>query len=400
MPLFVTIVLDGVGIGAAPDADDYGDAASHTLAHVCEEARPRLPHLAELGLGCIEPLAGVPPASRPAASYGRMRERSAGKDSTTGHWELAGLRLARPFPVYPDGFPPEVIDRFIRLTGCGGVLGNVAASGTAIIEALGEGHQATGHPIVYTSADSVFQVAAHVETMPLEELYRLCEVARSEVCTGTHAVGRVIARPFTGAAGDYRRLSAERHDYAVRPPRTTLQEALQAHGVRTVAVGKISDLFDGAGFDEAHKTKSNEEGIAETLRLMTASGSDARPTFLWVNLVDFDQEYGHRNDPDGFARALETFDAALPRLRAALPRGGRLVVTADHGNDPTTPGTDHTREYVPLLYVDGGPGRALGLRDSFNDHAATAAAYFGIPFETEGTSFELARREPLRREPG
>ncbi len=385
--LFVTIVLDGVGIGAQPDAAQYGDVGSNTLAHVCAAARPDLPNLARLGLGCIAPLEGVPAVAVPQASFGQMREVSAGKDSTTGHWELAGLRLDQPFPTYPEGFPEEVIEAFVEKTGCGGVLGNKPASGTVIIDELGEAHQGTGLPIVYTSADSVFQVAAHKDTISLEELYRLCRIAREEVCVGRHAVGRVIARPFIGAPGDYARVSAERKDFSLLPPAPPVQAVLQAQGVRTVSVGKIYDLFGGVGFDAALKTKSNEEGIAETLRQMRVLAGEGGPAFVWANLVDFDQEYGHRNDPDGFARALEAFDCALPDLLAALPEGGRLVLTADHGNDPTTPSTDHSREYVPLLVIGSESGRPLGTRSSFNDHAATVAAFFSVAFETQGTPF-------------
>ena len=384
--IFVTIVLDGVGIGAQADADRYGDAGSHTLGHVCQVARPHLPNLTALGLGCIAPLDGVPPIPTPRAAYGRMREVSAGKDSTTGHWELAGLVLDQPFPTYPDGFPPEVIDAFIQKAGVGGVLGNRPASGTAIIDALGGAHQETGWPIVYTSADSVFQVAAHTDTIPLDDLYRMCRIAREEVCVGAHAVGRVIARPFAGAPGAYRRVSVQRKDYALAPPRPTLQEALQAGGIRTVAVGKIGDLFAGVGFDEVCKTASNAAGVAETLRQMHAAKQpSAPPTFIWTNLVDFDQDFGHRNDPDGFARALEAFDRALPDLVEALPRRSHLLVTADHGNDPTTPSTDHSREHVPILLTGVLP-RDLGLRASFADHAATVADAFGIPFGS-GASF-------------
>lgn len=382
--LFVTIVLDGVGIGAQPDADRYGDVGADTLGHVCAAERPPLPNLAALGLGRIAPLTGVPPTEAPTASWGRMREVSAGKDSTTGHWELAGLRLSRPFPTYPHGFPAEVIDAFVDETGVPGVLSNQPASGTAVIDEHGPEHERTGRPIVYTSADSVFQIAAHVDVIPLDALYRLCRIARDVVCVGPHAVGRVIARPFTGTAGAYRRLSEKRQDYAVAPSAPTLQSALQAHGVRTVSVGKVADLFAGAGFDGSHKTASNEEGIAVTRRLLREA--DGTPTFVWVNLVDFDQEYGHRNDAPGFAAALAAFDAALPDLLDALPSGGRLLLTADHGNDPTTPGTDHTREFVPVLLA-GGDVRDLGVRASFNDHAATVAAFFEAPFETDGTSF-------------
>lgn len=388
--LFVTIVLDGVGIGAQPDAGRYGDEGSHTLGHVCAAARPRLPNLARLGLGRIAALEGVPAEATPQAHFGRMQEASAGKDSTTGHWELAGLRLKVPFPTYPDGFPPEVVRAFVEKTGCGGVLGNRPVSGTAIIEALGERHQATGRPIVYTSADSVFQIAAHKETIPLRALYGLCEVARQEVCVGEHAVGRVIARPFVGAPGSYERVSGERKDFSRLPDEPPLQQVLQQRGVRTVAVGKIADLFGGVGFDEVIKTGSNAEGIETTLHQMRAvAAADQPPTFLWTNLIDFDQRYGHRGDPEGFARALEAFDRAMPDLRAALPPGAHLVLTADHGNDPTTPGSDHSREYVPLLYIDenGAGGRDLGTRSSFDDHAATVAEAFGVEFETDGDSF-------------
>ena len=383
-PMFVTIVLDGVGIGAQPDAEAYGDVGSHTLGHVCAAERPALPHLARLGLGRIAPLDGVSVADAPAASFGRMTEVSAGKDSTTGHWELAGLRVATPFPTYPDGFPPEVVERFLAATGCGGILANQPASGTAVIEAFGPEHERTGYPIVYTSADSVFQIAAHTDVVPLDRLYELCRTARTEVCVGAHAVGRVIARPFTGTAGAYERIAAKRRDFSLKPSATTLQEALQAAGVRTVAVGKIGDLFGNVGFDEILKTTSNEEGVARTLDAMR-SGDDR--TFIWTNLVDFDQLYGHRNDASGFARTLEAFDRALPDLLAALPEGGRLLLTADHGNDPCFPGTDHTREHVPLLLAGGEGGADLGVRSTFADHAATVAAYFGVDFESGGRSF-------------
>ncbi len=384
--MFVTIVLDGVGIGALPDADRYGDAGSHTLGHVCATARPALPNLARLGLGCIAPLEGVPPVAEPLASFGRMTEVSAGKDSTTGHWELAGLHLAEPFPTYPDGFPLDLVYRFLEATGFEGVLANEPASGTGVIEAFGEEHMRTGHPILYTSADSVFQVAAHKDVIPLERLYALCHTARTEVCVGEHAVGRVIARPFVGEAGEWERVSAERKDFSLSPPARTVQEAVQEDGVRTVAVGKIGDLFDNVGFDEVVKTKGNEEGVARTLNAIRSGDGE---TFIWTNLVDFDQHYGHRNDPDGFARALEAFDAALPALMDALPDDARLVLTADHGNDPCYPGTDHTREHVPLLLweKEARPGRDLGFRATFADHAASVAAHFGVSFPCSGRSF-------------
>lgn len=388
MALFVSIVLDGVGIGEQPDADQYGDVGSHTLGHVCEVARPQLPHLAQLGLGHIAPLAGVAAVEGPMAHFGKMQEISVGKDSTTGHWELAGLELAQPFPTYPGGFPQEVLRAFLDKTGGSRVLGNKAASGTAIISELGEEHQATGHPIVYTSADSVFQVAAHTDTISLDALYSMCQIARDEVCVGAHAVGRVIARPFTGNPGAYTRLSAKRKDYALPPPAETIHAALQKHGITTVAIGKIGDLFAQEGFDAIHKTKSNTEGVAQTLAVMRAHDSETS-TFIWTNLVDFDQEYGHRNNPQGFAEALEAFDQALPDLLAALPDDARLLITADHGNDPTTPSTDHSREYVPVLYYDPAiqRGEDLGTRSTFADHGATIADYFSIAFEGKGTAF-------------
>ena len=387
--LLVSIVLDGAGVGGAPDAAAYGDAGSDTLGHVCASARPHLPNLARLGLGRIRPLEGIEPVEAPAASWGRMTETAAGKDSTTGHWELAGVVMDKPFPTYPDGFPPEVIDAFCREAGVAGVLGNRAASGTAIIAELGEEHQRTGHPIVYTSADSVFQIAAHTETIPLDELYRMCRVARERVCVGAHAVGRVIARPFAGAPGTYERVSAARKDFSLRPPAPTVQETLQAAGVRTVAVGKIASLFGGVGFDREVKTKGNTDGIAKTLDAVREADASGAPTFVWTNLVDFDELYGHRNDTDGFARALEAFDAALPEIEAALPEGAVLLLTADHGNDPTYPGTDHTRERVPLLVLrkGTGAGRDLGTRASFADHAAGVASYFGAAWEGPGASF-------------
>ncbi len=382
--LFITIVLDGVGIGAQPDAALFGDEGSHTLGHVCAVARPRLPHLASLGLGRISALQGVPAAADPLACYGKMQEISAGKDSTTGHWELAGIHLKEPRPTYPGGFPASLIQRFLDRTGVPGVLGNAAASGTEIIGRLGEEHLCTGFPIVYTSADSVFQIAAHVAVTTTEDLYRIARITRDQACTADHAVDRVIARPFTGDSGAFRRLSWARKDFSLLPPRA-LPEVLQEAGVRTIGIGKVASLFSGRGFDLSIPTASDAHGQAEILRLMRESGDG--PTFLWANLVDCDELYGHRNNPEGFARALEGFDSAIPELTGQLPRGGRLVITADHGNDPTTPSTDHSREYVPLLYFGDGSRRDLGIRATFRDHAATVAAYFGIGLDCGGTAF-------------
>jgi phosphopentomutase len=384
--LFVTVVLDGVGVGAQPDAADYGEADCDTLGHIAEQRPMRLPIMQALGLGHIRPLSGIPPVLRPRAAYGRMAAQSAGMDSTSGHWELAGLQLASPFPIYRDGLPQSMLDAFAKAAGVGGVIGGEPMSGTDIIQMYGAEHQKTGHPIVYTSADSVFQIAAHVDTVPIETLYRWCRIAREQVCTGENAVGRVIARPFGGKEGSYERLNAQRRDFALPPPRPALPQVLQRNGVQTVAVGKIYDLFAGVGFNRAHKTNGNADGIEQTLQAMEAAAGTNRPTFVWTNLIDFDTAYGHRNDVEGFASALEAFDTALPRLVAALPPGGRLLLTADHGNDPTTPSTDHNREYVPVLYYGDGKPRDLGLRPTFADHAATVAHYFGIEMAA-GTPF-------------
>lgn len=379
--LVVTIVLDGAGVGDAPDAGAYGDAGANTLGHVIAQEHPRLPNLTRWGLGHLvadasgEPV--LPAVPEPAASYGRLTETAAGKDSTTGHWELAGLRLDTPFPTYPGGFPPDVIDAFCREAGVDGVLANVPASGTAVIAEHGAAHQATGRPIVYTSADSVFQIAAHVETVPLERLYAMCRAARERVCVGEHAVGRVIARPFEGVPGAYTRVSAARKDYSLPPPAPTLLDDLQAAGVETVSVGKVASLFNGQGVSREVKTAGNADGIEATLAEIARAAASGRDTFVWTNLVDFDELFGHRGDAAGYAAALEAFDGALPRLEDALPPGSVLMLTADHGNDPTTPGSDHTRELVPLLVFDGTPGRPLG-DGTFGDHARRVREAFGL----------------------
>ena len=387
--VFVSIVLDGVGVGDAPDADAYGDLGSDTLGHVCTRVQPKLPNLARLGLGLIRPLDGVEAVVHPSASFGKMIETAAGKDSTTGHWELAGVVVGEPFPTYPTGFPDDVLSAFCLEAGVSGVLGNRPESGTVIIEEFGEEHQQSRKPIIYTSGDSVFQIAAHVDTFSLVEQYRLCEIARNSVCVGMHAVGRVIARPFEGDPGAYRRLAHARRDFSLSPPAKTVQEVLQDAGVRTISVGKISSLFGDVGFDENIKTKGNTDGIQKTLDTIRRASASDLPTFIWTNLVDFDELYGHRNDPIGFARALEEFDASLPALIEALPEQGCLLLTADHGNDPTFPGTDHTREQVPVLfYRPSRPeGADLGMRASFADHAATIAHYFDAPWSGPGISF-------------
>ncbi len=377
------VVLDGVGIGALPDAADYGDAGSHTLRHVAEATGGlRLPTLERLGLGRIEPLPGVRAVADPKGAHGRMAERSRGKDSTTGHWELAGIVSERPFPTYPRGFPEALLERIAADVGRGW-LGNVAASGTEIIARLGREHQRTGKLIVYTSADSVFQIAAHEETVPIEALYQACRIARGRLA-GEHAVGRVIARPFTGAPGDYRR-TANRRDFSLEPPAGTLLDRMVERGLPVVTIGKVDELFAGRGVTEAIHTKDNAEGEDLLCGLARKRGEG----LVFANLVDFDQQYGHRNDPAGFARARERFDGRAAELIGALRSDEICIVTADHGNDPTTPSTDHSREHVPLLVA--GPrvraGADLGTRETFADVAATLSELFGLPAPASGRSF-------------
>jgi len=378
----VLMVLDGVGVGELPDAALYGDAGSNTLVHTARAAGGlSLPHLNHLGLGRLAPVAGLDPVPAPAGCYGRMAERSPGKDTMTGHWEMAGLILDRPFPVYPEGFPPEVIRPFEARIGRR-VLGNRPASGTAIIEELGAEHLATGRPIVYTSADSVFQIAAHEGVIPVEELYRMCAIAR-EILVGEHAVGRVIARPFTGTPGSFRR-TPRRRDFPLPPPRPTLLDRLAARGLEVVAVGKVYDLFAGRGITRAVPAAGNAELFARTLEALSAT----RAGLVLTNLVDFDTLYGHRNDAAGFAAALEDFDRRLPELLGTLTGNDLLIITADHGCDPTTPSTDHSREYVPLLVYGPGvrSGVDLGTRETFADLGATVAEIFGVEAPA-GTSF-------------
>lgn len=376
------IVLDGVGIGELPDADEYGDRGSDTLTHVARAVGGlRAPNLERLGLGRLADVSGVRAVAEPRAAFGRLAERSKGKDSTSGHWELAGLVLDRAFPTYPHGFPEDLLERFSERVGRGWI-GNVAASGTEIIDRLGERHQRTGDLIVYTSADSVFQIAAHESTVPLEELYRVCREAR-QLLAGEHAVGRVIARPFVGEPGAYKR-TANRRDFSLEPPGATLLDRLSRSGRPVITVGKVDDLFAGRGVTEGIHTKSNAEGEEALVALSRRSGEG----LVFANLVDFDQLYGHRNDAPGFARALEAFDQRLEELLAHLRSDEMCLITADHGNDPTTPGTDHSREYVPLLVA--GPRvrpAALGTRDTFADVGATLAELFGVGPLANGRSF-------------
>lgn len=378
----IWIVLDSVGAGAMPDAASFGDPlGADTLGNIARIRGLKLPNLARLGLGNIKALQGIPPADSPAAAFGRCTLASPGKDTTTGHWEMVGIHLEKPFPLYPNGFPAEIMQEFERRIGRSS-LGNKAASGTEIIKELGDEHMRTGSPIVYTSADSVFQVAAHEEIIPIPELYQICETAR-EILRGPHEVGRVIARPFIGTPGKFAR-TANRHDYAVPPPQGMLLDRLAERGVFTASVGKIYDIFLGRGIGSSAKTKNNADGMAKTLEAM--HGMDRG--LIFVNLVDFDMLYGHRNDIEGYGAALEQFDAWLPEFNRALGPGDLPIFTADHGCDPCVPGTDHTREYVPLLAYGPGTraGANLGLRGSLSDIGQTVAENFGASI-AHGTSF-------------
>lgn len=385
------IVLDGVGVGAAPDADAYGDAGSDSLANTAARlGQLELPNLGRLGLGHLTRIPGTPPAATPAGAYGRLRELSAGKDSTTGHWELCGIVTRKAFPTYPDGFPREVVEAFERAIGRR-VLGNRVASGTVILAELGPEHVHSGRPIVYTSADSVFQIAAHEDVVPVAELYRWCELARAQL-VGEHNVGRVIARPFTGTQGAYTR-TPRRRDYAVRPPGRTLLDVLQHAGHATIGIGKIEDLFSGLGLSQIDHTTSNAAGMQATCRWFADAPEGA---FVFTNLNDFDTLWGHRNDVSGYARGLREFDAWLPQMLERLRPGDLVLISSDHGNDPTTPGTDHSREYVPILGKLGGvdSDAPLGDRDGFVDVAATVLEHFRIDERLGGMSFRR-RMGPL-----
>ncbi|NLJ80511.1 MAG: phosphopentomutase [Firmicutes bacterium] len=379
----ILIVLDSVGVGALPDAHLYGDENSNTLGNVARAVGGlKMPHLAALGLGNIIPIPGVPAVANPQGAWGKMAELSPGKDTTTGHWEIAGLVLDAPFPTYPQGFPAEIITNFQRQIERG-ILGNYPASGTVIIEELGRKHLQTGFPIVYTSADSVFQIAAHEEVVPLELLYQWCRAAR-KILKGEHAVGRVIARPFRGEPGQFER-TANRRDYSLPPIRPTILDALVSAGIPVYGVGKISDIFAGRGITKSVPAKNNAEGVNGVLRLLREKQNSS---LIFANLVDFDMLWGHRNDPVGYARGLEEFDARLPEIRAVLKEDDLLIILADHGCDPTTEGTDHSREYVPLLVagprLQPGP---LGIRESFSDVARTLSEFFQVEYGTVGSSF-------------
>jgi phosphopentomutase len=378
----IVIVLDSVGIGALPDAGDYNDEGSNTLGNIARQVTLHVPTLRGLGLPCVVPLRNVEPIADPAAAYGRMAEASAGKDSVTGHWELMGVVLDRPFPVFPNGFPADLVAAFEKRIGRP-TLGNKAASGTAIIDELGPEHIRTGSPILYTSADSVFQIAAHESVIPVQDLYRICEIAYELAAVG-RGIGRVIARPFVGTPGSFSR-TANRKDFALPPVDDTLLDRLDVASIPVVAIGKIEDLFAGRGISRAVHTAGDDEGMDAVERAMQESPRG----LIFANLVDFDTIYGHRNDPAGYAANLERFDARLSELMPRLGPRDLLIVTADHGNDPTTPSTDHSREYVPLLVTGAAVRRGLnlGTRPTFADLGQTLAELFDVPPVPYGTSF-------------
>ncbi|KEK09790.1 phosphopentomutase [Lysinibacillus fusiformis] len=378
------VVMDSVGIGEAPDAANFGDVGSHTLGHIAEKMNGlTMPVMESMGLANIEPLQGMQATNEPKAYYGKMQEASVGKDTMTGHWEIMGLNIDKPFKVYPDGFPAELIAELEKRTGRK-VLCNQPASGTQVIEDFGKEHMETGAIIVYTSADPVLQIAAHEEIIPLDELYKICEIARELTLQPEYLVGRVIARPFIGTPGDFSRTS-NRHDYALKPFGRTTMNVLKDAGLDVIAIGKISDIFNGEGVTDAVRTKNNTDGMdkfAEVVRRDFHGMS-------FLNLVDFDANFGHRRDPLGYGQALEEFDARLPEITSAMSEDDLLIITADHGNDPTFHGTDHTREYVPLIVYSPrfNGGAELELRDTFADIAATVAENFQVEAPAFGKSF-------------
>jgi phosphopentomutase len=381
----IFVILDGVGIGELPDAASYGDRGANTVGNVARHIGGlQLPSMQLLGLGRIASIEGVDSRTPVEGCFGKMAEQSKGKDSTTGHWEIAGIITEKAFPVYLNGFPAPLMSGFLAATGARGFLGNKPASGTEIIMELGDEHVRTGFPIVYTSGDSVFQIACHEEVVPLSALYEMCRKTRTEVTVGEHRVGRVIARPFAGKNGRYTR-TANRKDFAVEPPGMTVLDLLEASGVETRGIGKIDDLFAGRGLKVKIHTHSNAEGIEQILEQAGSMESG----LLMANLVDFDMLFGHRQDPEGFAKALKEFDLALPDLLECLKEGDLLILTADHGNDPTDQSTDHSREYVPLLCYcrDGKKGVDLGTRKTFADAGKTIAEFFGVSNSLAGTSF-------------
>lgn len=406
----IVVIIDGCGIGAAPDASKFGDAASvNTLANVAvHRGGLHLPSLVSLGLGNIHAISGLDPVAQPSGFFGKLEEVSAGKDTQTGHWELMGLVSTTAFPTYPDGFRKEILDKFIAETGCQGVLCNKAVSGTRVLDEFGEEHQKTGYPIVYTSGDSVFQIACHVGTHPLPTLYRWCVIAR-QMLQGPDLVGRVIARPFTGSPGSYKRLGGDRRDYSVSPPKPTLLEYLQENGAGVLGIGKIEDIFDRQGLTHSKHTGSNREGLELTLAAVSRSlnlkplsivkNAPDTAQLIFTNLVDTDMLFGHRRNADGYAQALMEVDEGLGRIVNALGREDLLVITSDHGNDPLAPGTDHTREYVPVIFYSPSLSdytydkKNLGVQQGFFVVGASLASWLGLKWDGPGISFipELAK---------
>jgi len=383
MNRIILIVMDSVGMGEAPDADKYGDVGANTIGNISEKLSGlRLPNLEQLGLGNIDGMKGIIKSDDPKGCYARMQEKSAGKDTTTGHWEIAGLILDKPFPLYPNGFPQEIIDEFEKAIGTK-ILGNYAASGTEIIKQLGSQHVKTGYPIVYTSADSVFQIAAHEDVIPIDKLYEMCRKARN-ILKGEHCVGRVIARPFIGTEGNYVR-TERRHDFAIDPFDKTVLDYLKEEGYQVKAVGKIKDIFNQKGITDAVHIHNNMDGVDKTIEYMKQDFDG----LIFANLVDFDMIYGHRNNVEGYASALKEFDSRIPEILTSMKKEDILFITADHGCDPTTPSTDHTREYVPFIAYGEKlkKGVNLGTRDTFADIAATISEYFSLNAKIQGSSF-------------
>lgn len=386
----VLIVMDSVGIGELPDAKDFNDEGSDTIGNISKQLGGlNLSNLQKLGLGNIDGIKGIEKEENPLGCYGKSLEKSSGKDTTTGHWEIAGITLKRPFPTYPKGFPQDLINEFERRIGTK-VLGNYAASGTAIIEELGDLHVKTGYPIVYTSADSVFQIAAHEDVIPLERLYEICSIAR-ELLKGEHAVGRVIARPFIGKSGEYKRTS-NRKDFSLKPPKKTMLNYISEANMDVLAVGKIEDIYSGYGISRAVHTKNNMDGIMKTIEFIKESSKG----LIFTNLVDFDMLYGHRNDVSGYANALLEFDSMIPKIMENLRDDDVLVITADHGCDPTTPSTDHSREYIPIIFYGENikSGVNIGIRSTFADIGKTITELLNVEADIEGESFakEICRR--------
>lgn len=396
------VVIDGCGIGAAPDAAEFGDNTTcNTLANTARETGGlKLPNMAKLGLGNICPIHGVEKVEKTIGMFGKLQECSNGKDTQTGHWEMMGVVNETAFPYYPNGFPDDVIHRFVDETGCKGVLCNKPASGTAVLDELAEEHQRTGFPIVYTSGDSVFQIATHIDTVPLQTLYKWCEIARKQL-QGKHRVGRVIARPFTGTPGNWKRVSADRRDYAVPPPSATLLDGMKENGIGVFGVGKIEDIFTGQGLTHAKHTGSNREGLELTMqsiindvdydKIRIAKEKPEHVQFIFTNLVDTDSLYGHRRDAKGYKAALTEIDEWLGKLLGSMTNDDLLIISSDHGNDPTAPGTDHTREFVPVLAYSPSLTHAadmnVGIRDGFTDVAASVADWIGMKWDGPGVSF-------------